>query len=255
MKRGFWWLFPLTSCAVTPLTNKIAVGEEAFVIGVGEGPDSLTDLFAAPAGGGNFVRLSFNRAIERAPRLAPEGVRVAFLRRAPASTQWSLVILELRSGAEQRAPLPPEAGEPEVLGWSRDGQAVIVRAQGYFQTVAPAGELALARLTTDLGLADSLTGQLLGEPLRGKIEQCRDGNPCILSATGELTLLGAGVTGAIRWGTDSVAYWSSGSFEVRPLAGGQRRRPDWQGRPAGLRDISYHPGNQVTTRTGVSGRR
>ena len=28
----------LTGCSVTPLTNKIAVGEEALVVAVGEGP-------------------------------------------------------------------------------------------------------------------------------------------------------------------------------------------------------------------------
>ena len=41
----------LTNCSITPLTNKIRVGEEPFVIVVGEGRDGETDLFAAPAGG------------------------------------------------------------------------------------------------------------------------------------------------------------------------------------------------------------
>lgn len=245
----------ITGCAVGPLTNKLAVGEEPFVLGVGEGPDSLTDLFAAPAGGGAFYRLTFNRAEERAPRLAPDGMRVAFLRRAPLATLWSLVILDLRSSAEHEAPIPSAAGVPEAVGWSRDGQAVIVRGQGYYETAAPPGAMALTRLTTAVELADSLTRQLLGEPPRARVEQCRDGNPCILSVTGELTLLGPGVTEAIRWGTDSVGYWRSGGFEVRPLAGGYSRRPEWKARPARLRDLSYHPGSQVTTRTGVSGRR
>jgi hypothetical protein len=39
-----------------PLTNRIKIGDEAFVIGVGEGPDGQTDLYAAPAGGGAFTR-------------------------------------------------------------------------------------------------------------------------------------------------------------------------------------------------------
>ena len=49
----------LTACAVTPLSNRIRVGEEPFVIGVGEGSDAMTDLFAAPAGGGAFAVASY----------------------------------------------------------------------------------------------------------------------------------------------------------------------------------------------------
>jgi len=218
------------------------VGQEPFVIAVGEGPDSATDLFAAPAGGGNFVRLTFNRSEERAPRLAPDGLRVAFLRRAPGSTQWSLVIFDLRNSAEHSAPLPAEAGEPERLGWSPDGQVVMVRAQGYYETAAPPRRVVLTRAEGNLARADSFTVQLLGEPPRGVVEQCQDGNPCIRTATGELTLLGAGVTGAMRWGTDSVGYFSNGAFEVRPLGGGHVRQPAWKGLPSRLRDVTYHSG-------------
>ena len=95
------YLAAAAACTVTPLTNKINIGEEAFVIGVGEGPDSLTDLFAAPAGNGAFARLTFNRTEEHLPRLSPDGLRVAYLRRAPGESQWSLVILDLLSNAEQ----------------------------------------------------------------------------------------------------------------------------------------------------------
>jgi dipeptidyl aminopeptidase/acylaminoacyl peptidase len=232
----------LFAACVSPLTNRIAVGEEPFVIAVGEGPDSATDLFAAPAGGGRFVRLTFNRAEERAPRLAPDGLSVAFLRRSPEDTQWSLVILDLRNSGEREVALPAEAGEPEALGWSRDGQRVIVRAQGYYEAAAPPRDAVLTHLGADLAAADSLTGQLLGEPPKGKVAQCHDGNACIVSAAGETTLLGAGASGVIRWGADSLGYFSNGAFEVRPLGGGHVRQPAWKELPARLREVTYHPG-------------
>ena len=232
----------LNACNLTPLTNKIDVGEEPFVIGVGEGPDSATDLFAAPAGGGNFVRLTFNRAEERGPRLAPDGLSVAFLRRVPGSAEWTLVILDLRGSVEHSARLPAEAGAPERLGWSPDGRVVLVRAQGDWETAAPPGRVALTRSTANPARADSLTAELLGDPPRGTVARCPDGNACIRSSAGELTPLGAGAVGALRWGADSVGYFSNGGFEVRPLGGGRLRQPAWKGLPARLRELTYHPG-------------
>jgi hypothetical protein len=242
------------SCGVSPLTNKLVVGEEAFVIAVAEGPDSLTDLFAAPARGGEFVRLTFNRAEERSPRLAPEGTRVAFLRRQLDGGPWSLVILDLQSNAERSAPLPGDAGEPEQLGWDA-GTSVVVRATGgYFRTAPSGNRLRLAPVAADsLVRADSATRELLGPGGEGLVRPCEAG-VCVVVGD-SITPLGAGVSGAVRWGPDSVGYFSTGSFEVRPLSGGYPRRPEWKARPARLRDLSYHPGAQVTTRTGVSGRR
>jgi hypothetical protein len=247
-------LFPLTSCAVTPLTNKIAVGEEAFVIAVAKGSDSMTDLFAAPAGGGDFVRLTFNRAEERGPRLAPEGTRVAYLRRPRDGGPWTLVILDLLSNAEQSAALPVEAGMPEQLGWDADRSVVLRATGGYFRTAVPPAPLRLALVTPDAAArADSATRELLGPVGEGLVRPCATGLCVVVGDS--ITPLGAGVSGAVRWGADSVGYFSSGTFEVRPLGGGYPRRPGWKARPSGLRELSYHPGAQVTTRTGVSGRR
>lgn len=247
-------LLLLTGCAVTPLTNKIAVGEDAFVIAVGEGPDSATDLFAAPAGGGNFIRLTFNRAEERGPRLGPDGTQVAYLRRSSGSPLWSLVILDLRSNVEHSVPLPAAAGEPLQLGWSTTGKNVMVRANGYFSTETPPARLRLVPVSAEAtGAADSVTRERLGPGDLGVVRPC-GGELCV--AVGDsVTPLGPGNTGAIRWGTDSVGYFSLGSFEVRPLRGGHPRRPAWKALPARLRELSYHEGAQVTTRTGVSGRR
>jgi len=219
------------------------------VIGVGEGADSLTDLFAAPAGGGEFARLTFNRAEERGPRLSPDGLSVAYLRHARGSPDWSLVLLDLVGNAEHSAELPREAGEPVALGWSPNGDRVVVQAHGYFVTPAR-GPILLQR--ADSAVADSSVPERLGPEREGAIRPC--GSELCVAVGDSLTSLGPGNTGAIRWGADSVGYFTGGSFEVRPLGGGHPRRPAWKGLPSRLRELTYHSG-QVTTRTGVSGRR
>lgn len=246
----------LTGCGVTPLTNKIKIGEEAFVIGVGEGPDGQTDLFAAPAGGGTFSRLTFSPPEERLPAIAPGGDKVAFLRAAHGRSgpPWALVILDLMTNEEQAAPLPAEAGNPERLGWTRDGSRVVVSAGGYFVLTAADGSRVFGRIPEDSSaLADSLSRPMLGQPARGMVRECANGGLCILAATGEVTPLESGATDAARWGADSVGYFLGGVFEVRPLSGGHSRRPPWTGAPSGLRQITHHPEPQVTTSSGVSG--
>jgi len=220
------------------------------VVAVGEGPDSLTDLYAAPAGGGRFIRLTFNRPEERFPRLSPDGSMVAFLRARSGAKgpPWSLVVLNLVGSAESAVPLPDGAGEPERLGWSRDSRSLVVSAGGFLITPAPPEEVELRPVSSDsLALADSLSRELLGEPPRGMIHECPNGGPCVLAETGELTLLDSSATGAVRWGADSVGYFLPAGFEVRPLGGGRSRRPVWSGAPVRLRQLTHHPG---TPRTG-----
>jgi hypothetical protein len=242
-------LWVVSACAMTPLSNRIDVGEEPYVIGVGEGPDGSTDLFAASASGGKFVRLTFTRAEERRPRLSGGGTMVAFFRSRTAerSSRWTVVVLDLRTSAERIAPLPANAGEPEQLGWSSDGATVMVRAGGYFAMDARGGALELRPVTEDSAArADSAVGELLGRNEMGMVVQCDGGGVCIAAPTGEVTRLGAEVTEAVRWGADSVAYFGAGGFEIRPLAGGRPRRPEWSAAPSKLRSISYHPGSQTT---------
>ena len=238
------YLLPLTvwACAVTPLSNRIQVGEEAFVVGVGEGRDGATDLFAAPASGGAFVRFTFTRAEERMPRLSPAGTAVAFLRRDGTGSEagWSLVILDLRTNAERRAALPSGA-TVERIGWTGDGRSVVLAA-GRLYRLSANGEPVLAPVPDpEAPAADSLTRELLGAPAAAMVEPCGAGS-CVRTAGGETDSLGSGVTGAIRWGADSLGYFTSRGFQVRPLSGGASRRPDWSNPPGALRQLSYHPG-------------
>lgn len=231
-----------TACAVTPLSRRILVGEEPFVIGVGEGSDSMTDLFAAPAGGGGFLRLTFTRAEERLPRLSPEGTAVVFVRREgrAENPRWTLVVLDLRTTAEHRAPLPPGTEAPVRTGWARDGSAVVF-AGGYF-TLAPDHDSLTRVSPAQQPAADSATRELLGDPPAAMVGECAGGELCITATNGDTTRLGSGASGAIRWGSDSLGYFTSRGFEVRPLSTGSSRRPDWSGKPAVLRTLTHHPG-------------
>jgi len=236
---------PLTACAVTPLTNRIAVGEDPFVIGVGEGADSMTDLYAAPAAGGTFVRLTFTRAEERLPRLSPQGTAVAFVRHDGArdAARWSLVVLDLRSTVERSAQLPGGAAAPTRIGWYPDGHAAIVHAGGYFTLSTVAGHDSLSPVPPTAAFAtDSMTRELLGDPPAAMVRECNGGGLCIVAANGETSALDPGAVDAIRWGADSVAYLTARGFTVRPLAGGSSRWPDWSGKPSRLRNLTYHPG-------------
>lgn len=212
------------------------------MIGVGEGSDARTDLFAAPAGGGAFVRLTFTRSEERLPRLSPEGTAVAFVRRegGAANPRWTLVVLDLLTTAERRAPLPPGTAAPVRTGWAKDGSAVVL-AGGYF-ILAPEQDSLTAVTPAQQSAADSATRELLGDPPAAMIGECADGALCITAANGDTTRLGPGDTGAIRWGGDSLGYFTPRGFEVRPLSTGASRLPEWSGKPAALRSLTHHPG-------------
>ena len=252
-------VFLLAACGVTPLTNRIDVGNEAFVIGVGEGPDSLTDLYAARAGGGSFVRLSYNRAQEAGPRLSPSGTLLVYLRSSPVETtepEPAIVILNLLNGAERSARIPRTGGAARAAAWLEGDSVVVVRSDsGFWRLGAPAGSEPHRIARAGEPGADSALAVTLGHaPSFGRVEPCPDGGSCIRAASGDVTSLGTDVSGVLRWGADSVGYFRGNLFEVRPLGGGRVRRPSWTGLPARLRELSYHAG-QVTTETGVSGRR
>jgi len=239
-------LFVVQGCAVTPLTNKIGPGEDAFVIVVGEGGDGSTDLFAAPATGGAFHQLTFNRLVESLPTLAPNGKSVALIRRRDSldSGPTELVVLDLMTMAEASAALPPGT-RPERIGWSRDGGAIYVGGSAAYATPSPPRRIALERVPADsAALADSLTRPLLGDPVFAIVRECGDGAPCV--AVGEQTTsLGTDARDPFRWGTNAVAYVRQGAIEIRPLGGGRARRPTWTNAPADLRQPTHHPGKSA----------
>ena len=244
-----------TSCSVTPLTNKIQVGEEAFVVAVGEGSDGMTDLYAAPAGGGAFSRLTFNRPAEAAPRLSAAGTRLVYLRSSPVETadpEPQVVVLDLRTGAERGFRMPRTSGASRAVAWLPGDSAVAVRTDsGLFLLVPARGDPAPRLHGADSARADSALGVPLGAPVAAMVVSCAavevagrsvapaGGGLCVRTAGDEIAPLDSLGRDPVRWGADSVGYFTRAGFEVRPLAGGRSRRPEWSGAPARLRQLSY----------------
>lgn len=265
--RWWWGLIPdarslipilLAGCTVTPLTNRIEVGEEPFVIAVGEGADGATDLYAASAGGGRFHRLTFNRRRESHPELAPSGTLVLFLAGRPeVDDAPSVVVLSLISNAERVLALPSGALPPERAGWDGDSVVVIRTRDGraYALAAPPAPSRGALLEGPARARAESSLAVLVGDPPFAAAEPCGAGL-CIRLAPDSIALLEPRASGAVRWGADSVGYFGSAGFVVRPLGGGRERRPGWTPAPRGLREVTYHSGTgQATTDTGGDGER
>ncbi len=230
-------------CGFTPLTNKVEVGEEAFVIVVGEGRDGAVDLFAAPAEGGKFYQLTYNLVAESKPALAPSGTTVAFLREVTGRAARDLIVLNLLNGTETPHQLPPEAGAVVRLGFgSTDDSLLVATDHGMFLVL----DTGVAAVSAEAALRlDSLTYQRLGEVGFASLRPCRSGSGwCLVRANGQETALPADATDPIRWGSDGMAYLRNGHLEVRPLGGGRIRQPTWPNQPPKMRQPTQHPGSR-----------
>ncbi|MGH7562606.1 MAG: hypothetical protein ACRENB_16490 [Gemmatimonadales bacterium] len=249
----------LASCAVTPLTNKLSVGEDAIVIGVGEGPDGLTDLYAGSAAGGAVYRLTFTRLQERAPRLSAAGTRLVFLRSSPVETtdpEPEIVVLDLLSNAERGLRLPRESGAPMAVAWLPSDTAIGIRTPaGIWVSPAPPAAMAVRRLAgADSAAVDSVLGVTLGDPVVAVVVACEGGaGVCVRTGTGVIQTLDRTGSGVTRWGTDSVGYWSGSSYAVRSLGGGTIRHPVWRSTPRQFRELTYNAGSAGSA--GSAGRR
>lgn len=245
--RSLLTILLASACGVTPLTNKIDVGADAFVIGVGEAADGMTDLFAAPAAGGAVSRVTFNRRQEQVPRLSGSGTLLVFLGSSPVETaepEPEIVLLDLRSMAERGARLPREAGRATTVAWLPGDSAIVVRTGDAIWTLTADSAGPFIRLAgADSARADSALAVLLGDPPMAMVVDC-GGRPglCVRTASGETSTLDSAATAPFRWGADSIAYSLSGTVTVRPLAGGRSRTPPWRAAPNAFRELFYHPG-------------
>lgn len=244
-------LAALAACqGVSPLTNQVAVGEEAIVVLVGEGPDGHTDLFAGSTAGGVLHRLTFTREAEAGPAMHPGGGAVAFLRhpvRETDSTTW-VVVMNLVNAAEREAVLPRALGAPSRLGWGPAGSRLFIRgANGLAVTPAPPAPLEvrmLAATDPEHAAAEAATSIMLGNPAFARVVPCPgDTLACIMADTLAPQALGVAMGRVLRWGDDSLATISGPEIRVRWLGGGRTRTVRWTGAPAGLREGSqWAPG-------------
>ncbi len=212
----------------------------------GDGPAG-GDLYALEADGGNAIPITFSVVGEMRPSLSPRGEQVAFLRGGTLTdslpaTVW---VLNLVNGAERQIQLPLQAGRPELVGWSRDGASVVVRAErGVYRAPAPPARAEAAPVSgAARAAAESSLAILLGDPVFARVVPCDDaGDLCVAGDSGAPARLADDAADAARWGSDSVAYLAGGRLVVRPVGQGRARTVAWSAVPPRPRQLTVFPG-------------
>jgi len=246
------FLFPLTlflgSCGtIPPLRGKIEVGRDAYAVFVG-GSGINGDLYAVRADGGPTFPLTYTAVAELRPQLAPNGTDVAFLRGRSLrdSTPASVWVMNLLNGSERERRLPDEAGTPRRVGWSRDGQTLIVEATGgLYQVKAPPERADPQPVAPDQrAAAESSLAVLLGDPVFARVLPCeRRTDLCVLTTRGRRGILAQAARDPVRWGPDSVAVLVGGDLvQIRPLAKGRPRVLEWTNVPQSPREMTFFEG-------------
>jgi tricorn protease len=129
------------------------------------------DLWTAPASGGTAVRLTAHPGLELFAKFSPDGKWIAFMGQYDGDEQ--VYVIPSTGGVPKqltwypaRGPLPPRWGfDNQVMGWTRDGKAVL------FRSMRDGWNLADTRLYTV-----PLDGSL-GEPLPMPISGAGDFSP------------------------------------------------------------------------------
>lgn len=210
---------------MSPLSNRLQIGEEAFAVVVADGEGGVGDLFALPASGGLPLQITFTRVDESHPVLTTDGSVMAFIRAAQKDpTQPTVVLMNLLNGAERRIELPAGAN-PVRLAWSTNQTRLfIATSHGTYQVDAPPQPPQLQPVApADGAAADSALAVVLGDPPFAVAGPCRSGSGvCATTDSGESVLDSAGVD-PLRWGPDSVAYVVRNTLQILPLGGGHLR--------------------------------
>jgi hypothetical protein len=160
---------------MSPLSNRLQIGEEAFVVVVAEGEGGLGDLYALPAGGGAPLQITFTRVDESHPALTADGSVLAFIRAGQKTGgQPVVVLMNLLNGAERRVELPPGSA-PVRVAWSRDQTGLFIQTTtGMFSATAPPNASAAAPVgPADSAAADSALAVVLGTPAFATAGPCR----------------------------------------------------------------------------------
>ncbi|HEY4100671.1 MAG TPA: hypothetical protein VGM20_07320 [Gemmatimonadales bacterium] len=235
----------VAGCSFSPLAHRINVGQDPFVVFVGEGIDHHTDLFAAPAGGGEVAQVTFTALVERHPQLSSSGSVVAFIRMPDTlpGTPRDVIAMNLLSGGEATIKLPAAAGVPQDVAWSGDSVLYISTDHGTWRAPAPPSDDPATRVVaSDSARADTALALWLGQPRFTRVVDCATAGLCVIGPRGDTALLAPGGTDAMRWGGDSVAWFEGGAVMVRSLGPGRARRINWTSMPDHPRDGSYAPG-------------
>lgn len=231
--------------SLSPLSNKIHVGQEAYVVFAADGEDGAGDLYAAVPVGGTLFQITFTRVDEEFPALSRDGTTLAFLRgRAPGDGHHRvLVVMNLLNGAERQVDVDEDG--PASIGWSTDGQRIYVRlGEHTLESPAPPADLALAPVSADKqAAADSQLTVLLGDPPLAEAVACDSaGGICAQFPDGKRELIARTGVDPVRWTGDSIAYRDADEWVIRPLGGGMTRALHWAPDAQHPRNLTLFPG-------------
>ena len=233
----------LAGCNLSPLRNRIKVGEEAIVIFVGDGIDRNTDLFVVPASGGSITQLTFTPLHESMPRINARGDVVAFIRArdTAATAPNELVAMNLLNGAERIFALPGGAGHITAIAWAPDSNSLYLRsAQGTWRASTPPLPAHVVPATgADFVRADSVFELWVGEPRFARIFACQSGGVCAVGPRVDTTVLSTLGRDPLRWGADSVAWFEGDGMVIRGIGPGTVRRMLWRQPPGHPHDGTY----------------
>ena len=239
----------LAACSGTlpPLRGQMEVGRDGYAVFVAGVGAAGGDLYAVRTEGGAVVPITFSTVGEMRPALSPDGVMLAFLRGASLrdSTPGTVWVMNLLNGAEREVELPRGAGVPQQVGWSRDGQSLVVAADGgLFRSSAPPARLNARPVPPpSRPAAESALAVLLGNPAFARAVPCAEPKAlCVAGDTGSPGLLARDARDAARWGDDSVMFFRGDAVEIRPLGPGRARRLDLDGAPSRPRQMTVFLG-------------
>jgi len=229
----------MAACRVSlsPLQNRIDIGQETFVVFVGDGEGGRGDLYAVKADGGRVYPVTYTRLHETRPALSPDGVMLAFLRgrRAGDSTDYRVVVMNLLNGAEREVFTAEEGRAPLNLGWHPTSPLLyIATTGGVLQATVPPEPLTVTA-AAERAVADSALSVLLGSPAFARVAPCATGaGMCVVPRSGSEQLITEDAADIVRWGGDSLAYVTGGGarLRIRPLGGGRSRDLRWVDPPA-----------------------
>jgi hypothetical protein len=202
------------------------------------------DLYAVRASGGPAYPITFTAVGELRPALSPNGADVAFLRGLSLrdSTPATLWVMDLLNGAERELRLPKDGGTPERVGWTQDGSSLVVQtAKGLYRLEAPpAKPNALPVPDEERAVADSTLSVLLGDPVFARVIPCkpRAEDLCVIPRSGRPGILAQAASDPVRWGRDSVAFFTGELLQIRPLAKGRPRLLHLSNAPARPRQVT-----------------
>ena len=127
--------------------------------------------------------------------------------------------------------------------WSADGRSVYVRTSRATTRFAapPAGGAPVVVGPAEQPGADSSFLVLLGSPAFAAVVECGEGL-CTVGTDGARAPLARRPAIRVRWGADSVGYFSGDRLAIRPLGPGRTRLLEWSPAPVHPRHLTFFPG-------------